>query len=218
MYTTTPQQSTFPMFGFDGTSGGGQFGGFLLGALLARNGGLFGGNGDVAAASVASDANEARFAGLTAQMANLSQQLQNSTLSESFNDLSAQNSALTASIQNQISQIQLASCNQANAMQAALAACCCENRVATEQVKTAIALTQASLDRTICDQAHDTENLINAQTAQLTQLITNNLVSNLQDQISESRTNALQSQLQSGFNAILLAMQNLNGNGNGNGK
>lgn len=218
MYTNTPTMtpSMMPFMTTDGM-GGGQFGGFLLGALLARNGGLFGGNGD-AAATVANDANEARFAGLTAQMGNLSQQLQSSTLSESFNDLAAQNSALSASVQNQISQIQLASCQQFNAMQAALAQCCCDNRVATEQVKTSIALTQASLDKSICDQAHETENLLNAQTAQLMQAINNSQITALQDQVAEARASAMQNQLQNGFNAILLALQNMNHGNNGNSK
>lgn len=212
MYTTT-QQPVMPFIGTDGM-GGGQFGGFLLGALLTRNGGIFGNNGMDAATTVASEANEARFDGLTAQMNNLSQQVQSANMTENLNDLSAQNAALAATLQNQISQNQLASCQQFNVIQAALAQCCCDNRVATEQVKTSIAMTQATLDKSICQQGHDTENMINAQTAQLTSLITNNMIAHLQDQVSESRTNALQNQLQSGFNAILLALQNIHGNGN----
>lgn len=192
--------------------------GFLLGALLGggRNGGLFGGN-DSAAATV-NAVTDARFDGLNAQMASLSNQLQSNGMADAFSQLNQNVTSLQGNLQNQITQTQLYATQQTNTLAAALSQCCCENRVSTEQVKTAIALTQSNLSQEICNRSHDTENLLNAQTAHLTTLITSGQISDLQSQVQNARQDATVVQMQAGFNAILMALgQIANGHGNGNG-
>jgi exonuclease VII large subunit len=212
MYTN--QQSPYvPTVGFGSGMG---FDGFLLGALLSRNGGLFGGGADSAAATV-NAVTDARFDGLNSQMSNLSNQLQSNGMADAFSQLNQNLTSLQGGLQNQITQTQLYQTQQTNTLAAALAQCCCENRVATEQVKTSIALTQANLSKEICDRSHDTENLLNAQTAQLTALITSGQISDLQSQVQNARQDATVTQMQAGFNAILMALGQLN-HGNGNGK
>jgi dGTP triphosphohydrolase len=214
MYTS--QQSPYvPAVGL-GLGGGMGFEGFLLGALLSRNGGLFGGNATDAATTV-NAVTDARFDGLNSQMANLSNQLQSNGMADAFSQLNQNITTLQGGLQNQITQTQLYQTQQTNTLAAALAQCCCENRVATEQVKTSIALTQANLSKEICDRSHDTENLLNAQTAQLTALITSGQISDLQSQVQNARQDATVTQMQAGFNAILMALGQI-GNGNGNGK
>jgi exonuclease VII large subunit len=213
MYTN--QQSPYvPAVGL-GLGGGMGFEGFLLGALLSRNGGLFGGN--TADATAVNAVTDARFDGLNSQMSNLSNQLQSNGMADAFSQLNQNLTSLQGGLQNQITQTQLYQTQQTNTLAAALAQCCCENRVATEQVKTSIALTQANLSKEICDRSHDTENLLNAQTAQLTALITSGQISDLQSQVQNARQDATVTQMQAGFNAILMALGQLN-HGNGNGK
>jgi hypothetical protein len=138
-------------------------------------------------------------------------------MADAFSQLNQNITTLQGGLQNQITQTQLYQTQQTNTLAAALAQCCCENRVATEQVKTSIALTQANLSKEICDRSHDTENLLNAQTAQLTALITSGQISDLQSQVQNARQDATVTQMQAGFNAILMALGQI-GNGNGNGK
>ena len=192
---------------------GGLTGLILGGALFGRNGGLFGNNGDAGAvaANAAQDASNARFDGLQAQFNALSQQNQTASMTQGFGNINEQIAALNTASMNQFYQGQLATAQQMNAMQTSLAACCCENRVATANTMAAIAASEARLGLQICNQAHETESLLAQQTANLTAQLNNATISNLQDNIAQCRQSSLENTINNGFNNMANAMASLAG-------
>lgn len=192
---------------------GGLTGLILGGALFGRNGGLFGNQGDGAAvaANAAQDAANARYDGLQAQFNAMSQSNQTNSMMSGFGNLNEQLAALNTASMNQFYQGQLATAQQMNAMQTALAACCCDNRVAAERTNANIAASEARLGLQICTQAHDTEMLLAQQTANLTAQLTNSTIASLQDSVAQCRQSSLENTINNGFNTMANAMASLAG-------